>query len=282
MIPEAPRNPRLLVVGGTGRLGRLLRRAWSLERKGPEPVWQARGRGRGGDLIFDPLDPEAFRAAAARADAILNLAGSVSDDPALLAQHVTLAAAARNAARDAGVPVFQVSSAAVYGGGSALSEDVPLAPAGEYGAAKQRMEKALSGFPGVTCLRIGNVAGADALLGRAGESRVLDVFPDGLPARRSYIGPQALVAAVSRLTQLAVEGASLPAVINLALPGAVRMDALLAAAGVAWTARPAPACAISHVELDVSRALSLGLLDPRRADAGWIVADLGGLPPETP
>ena len=54
---------RVLVVGGTGRLGTLLRRAWLRSRQGGL-VWQRRS-GDGHGPRFDPLqDPDGFVAAA--------------------------------------------------------------------------------------------------------------------------------------------------------------------------------------------------------------------------
>lgn len=141
------------------------------------------------------------------------------------------------------------------------------------------MEAALAGRAGAIWLRIGNVAGADALLGRAAPEggRVLDILPDGHGPRRSFIGPQALAAALARLVRLAAAGADLPAVLNLSLAGALPMDALLAAAGETWVPRPAPASVIAHVELDVTRAVDLGLVPEAPARAAAVVADLRAL-----
>lgn len=208
------------------------------------------------------------------------LAGVLRGTAGELALNAELARAALHAAE--GRPVLLASSAAVYGvpapGALCREEDSPT-PAAAYGAAKADMEAAVAGAPGAIVLRIGNVAGADALLGRAApvEGRALDILPDGHAPRRSYIGPQALAAALARLARLAATGAALPRVINLALPGAVGMDALLDAAGESWQPRPAPVGAIPCVELDLRRAVELGLVPQGPATADEIVEDLRGL-----
>lgn len=290
----APTVPRLLVVGGTGRLGGLLRRAWMAPGgagalRALHPVWQARAEGQGGDILFDPLTaPAAFARAAGAADVVLNLAGVVSGTADQLADNRRLALAAAAAAAEAGVPLLQASSAAVYGAQAGpLSEDGPTQPAAPYGQAKLEAEEALEALapadrsPAIVLLRIGNVAGADALLGgpAPAEGRVLDIFPDGRAPRRSYIGPQALAEALARLVRLLAGGIAVPGRINLALPGAVGMDALLGAAGATWAPRPAPTGAIPEVTLDVARALALDLIPETPAQAAAIVADLATLPP---
>ncbi|AOZ70393.1 hypothetical protein LPB142_14530 [Rhodobacter xanthinilyticus] len=284
-----PPVPRLLILGGTGRLGGLLRRAWGGGAEaGIAPVWQTRGAapGAGDWLRVDPLaEPEALAAAARAADVILCLSGVTAGDAKALSLNVTLAEAAVAAAEAAGRPVFLASSAAVYGAGAppgpeGWAEGDALAPAAPYGAAKAAMEAACGGRPGIVILRIGNVAGADALLGRAAPEggRGLDIFADGIGPRRAYIGPQALARALARLTRLAAAGADLPAVINLALPGTVAMEALLTAAGAPYTARPAPPGAIAEVALDCARAVALGLVPEAPVRAPALIADLMSLP----
>ena len=277
------KNTRVLVIGGTGRLGRLVRKALGDGRSaGVNLIWQARAEGRGGDLVFDPLTaPDTYADAVRAVDVVLNLAGVVSGDAAALCENTTLALAAVRAAEAAGGrPVLIASSAAVYGPRPGpQAETAPCFPAGGYGAAKLAMERAVVGVPKLCCLRIGNVAGADALLGvphRPGE-RALDIFPDGTAPRRSYIGPTALAQAFVQLARLAAGGADLPALLNLALSGPVGMDALLRAAGEDWTSRPAPEGAIAEITLDVSRAIGLGVVPEDPAQASEIVADLAAL-----
>lgn len=276
-------NVQLLVLGGSGRLGRLLRAVWS--RPGvaaPETVWQARRPGEfaafgGPSTVFDPLqDPVALRDAVGAARAVLMLAGPTRGSPEDLAQHAALAGAVLAVAE--GRPVLLASSAAVYGvpgDGPCREEDV-LAPLSDYGRAKARMEEVALRVPGAHVLRIGNVAGADALLGARApaEGRRLHVFPAGHAPRRSYIGPQALACALARMVRLAAAGAPLPDVVNLSLPGVVGMEALLRAAGEIWQAEPAPKGVIETVELAVDRAIGLGLVADLPVTAAAVLADL--------
>lgn len=279
---------RVLVVGGTGRLGRLLRAAWAAEGQ-PGLVWQRRvgaGGVSGPGPCFDPLsEPDAFARAARGADAIVNLAGRVAPEGPALDLHTDLALAAVTAGGSAGVGhVFLASSAAVYGAAHHAGEESPLYPVSAYGRAKQEMEKAVlaSATPGrapaVTCLRIGNVAGADQLLGapRTAMPQPLHVLADGQGPTRSYIGPRALAATLAALFAARRAGHELPRVLNVALPGGVRMDALLDADGRAWRAVPAPKGVLPEVTLDTGQLEAVaGPLPEARADR--IVADLASL-----
>lgn len=273
---------KVLVVGGTGRLGTLLAQAWARAGQGGL-VWQARRPGAGGP-VFDPLTaPRDFAAAARGATAILCLAGRVGGDVAELADHAALGLAALGAAEAAGVRhVFLASSAAVYGAADGAREEDAPRPLSDYGRAKCAMEEAALAWaaarpsgPGVTCLRIANVAGADALLGLAeGDApQRLDIFADGTGPRRSYLGPAALASLLTCLFAHVRAGESLPVLLNVALDGAVAMEALLNAAGRSWMPRPAPATALPLVRLDIARLAALCGPLPT-ADAAAIVADL--------
>lgn len=278
-------RPRVLVLGGTGRVGGLLRKAWARSPEGAELglVWQARRADAVANLVFDPLgESEALRDAVAAADVVLNLAGCSTGDGETMAQHAALAVAVLRAA-EGRAPVLSASSAAVYGSRAAavgvLSEDAPTEPEGAYGRAKLAMEDRLRGMPGATVLRIGNVVGADALLGGLVPpgGRVLHFTPEGRALQRSYIGPRALARALARLLQHAAIGRALPHCLNLAQPGTVGMDAMLRAAGECWVPAPAPPGTIATVALDVSRAVGLGLVADKSASAVELVADLNGV-----
>lgn len=258
---------RVLVLGATGRLGGILRRCWGAEAA----QWQSR-RGAGPDwaepgwAIFDPLQDSGALARAARgATAILCLAGvtparaGAGGEGAIgdMSDNTALAEAAIRAGAVSGARVFLTSSAAVYGNQAGfLDEASPLLGQSAYGRAKADMESrgaalgAELGVP-VCALRIGNIAGADAILGGWKPGFRLDRFADGHSPRRSYIGPVTLARVLGAL----VVADELPAVLNIAAPGGVEMGALLDAAGLAWTAQPAPEAAIPEVVLSV-RALS--------------------------
>ncbi|MFP5510496.1 MAG: NAD-dependent epimerase/dehydratase family protein [Alphaproteobacteria bacterium] len=282
---------RVLVLGAGGRLGGMLRRHWGtgagagLVGADLAPLWQMRGAVEGPEVVrFDPLGRWP---ALGRVDVVICLAGVIAGDAAALRVNTDLAlAAVRQGARCGAGRVFLASTAAVYGrGGAGLAEDDPVVPVSRYGQAKRAMELAAlaagdeAGVP-VTVLRIGNVAGADALLGGLAQGRVgrgpvvLDRFADGQGPRRSYIGPGGFAAAMAGLARAAGAGCEVPACLNLALPGAVAMADLLQAAGVAFDWRAAPAGALPLVELDVGRLLRLVPLE--RARAGAIVAEWRG------
>jgi len=187
----------------------------------------------------------------------------------------TAAAEAALRLRAAGVagPVLLMSSAAVYGRLTAPLTEDRAAPAAAYGASKLAMEAAVAGLSGVSCLRLANVAGADALFGSMAKGPVtLDRFESGLGPRRSYIGPLTLARAL-----LALRGMDLPPVLNLAQPGALAMETVLAAAGADWRWTPAPEGALPEVVLDTARleaVLRLPEADPDRLvaeaeDGGW-------------
>jgi nucleoside-diphosphate-sugar epimerase len=242
----------------------MLRRHW----RAPaifQPLWQSRGAVTPGMVCFDPLCPPDDLALGS-VDLVLGLAGVVPGrgDPG---DNIALGVAAvRLGARFGARRVFVASSAAVYGvSPGPLREAGPLAPAQPYGQAKRAMEQETArlgmelSMP-VTALRIGNVAGADALLAQDGPARALDRFADGQGPRRSYIGPQALARILAALMMRACQPAPFPDCLNVALAGAVDMADLCAAAGFGVTWRPAPPEALDVVELDVARLASLVLV----------------------
>ncbi len=218
-------------------------------------------------LVFDLiLEPSKARIACQGKGAVICLAGVTNlraqTHAEVLSRNSDLALAAMRAAHAAGAGrVFVASSAAVYGAASGLlQESAALRPVSDYGIAKARMEDAALqeahrlGQP-VTMLRIGNVAGADAILGGWRPAMQIDQLPDGTTPQRSYIGPQTLAQVLHGLTR----HADVPEVLNIAAEGAVQMGALLDAAGLAWESRKAPKDVIADVTLDTT--LLGGLVD---------------------
>lgn len=220
----------LIVTGATGKLGRMLRPFFA------DAAWLSRG---------DPW-PEG------RGGTILNLAG-VTDPHGPLEDNVTTAARAIHEGARRGARVLLMSSAAVYGAGD-FSETDPCAPLNAYGAAKLRME----GLAGdATILRLGNVAGADALLGRAQGQVMLDPVGDGGPVR-SYIGPVTLARVIAAL----VAAESLPRILNIASPPPVTMAGLLDAAGIEWRFGPPREGVVARVGLATDRLAAICPLSP--------------------
>ncbi|MCG7630318.1 NAD-dependent epimerase/dehydratase family protein [Epibacterium sp. MM17-32] len=270
-----------LVLGATGRIGRVLRYRWGVEAA----LWQTRHRQPGAQWrLCDPLgQPDVLVSTAQAAGQILCLAGSVPGRGGDLADNTRLAEAAVRAGAAAGVRVVLVSSSAVYGAGQGpLTEETPLTPANPYGVAKAEMEAracALATELGVevAVLRIGNIAGFDAILGGWRPGFRLDRFTDGRTPRRSYIGVLTLADVIAAVLDVP----DLPGVLNIAQPGLIEMGALLQAAGRDFATVPAPPSAIPEVALDLSR-LS-GFLAPRMslpgADPARMVAEMALLEP---
>lgn len=274
-------------MGATGRIGAILRGVWPAG----QGVWQAR-RALPGAVICDPLaDPDALARAAQGCGAVLCLAGvtpgaveRTAKSAADFDANTALALAAVRAGAAAGVRVLLTSSAAVYGNRPGLlREDTPPAPVSDYGRAKVAMEREAARLGArlgvaVTSLRIGNIAGSDAILGGWRAGFALDVFADGTTPRRSYIGPLTLARVLAALA-----GAPrVPGVLNVAAPGAVAMGALLDAAGLDWTPRPAPEGAIPEVGLDTAALARLVPLDAGCALPETLVAEWHALTADTP
>lgn len=262
----------LIVTGSTGRLGRLLRLVWrDAPPAGLRPIWQVRRAPAPGELAWDILaDPPPHLP---RGAVILNLAGSTSRDPARLAEHAPIAARLAALAGAVSAALLHASSAAVYGPGTAPhDEDDPPAPPSDYGRAKRQAELALRGA--ATCLRIGNIAGADAILGSGPGHLTLDPVPgtDAGPVR-SYIGPLVLAQVLARVAELAAKGAALPPVLNIAQAPPVGMADLLRAAGRDWSFGPETPRVLPRVELATDRLQAL-LPGLRPATPGGLVAEL--------
>lgn len=265
---------RLVIAGATGRIGRLLARVWSdRPPKGITPVFTSR---RPGGPVLPELaacrwaEPDRFAALLAGADLVLDLAGPTRAPGAELHhQHLQLFEALVPLAP---CPVVTMSSSAVYGPGADLREDGPVAPLAAYGRAKLEVEAAVRKAPGAVALRLGNVAGADALLGGAALGRVirLDRFADGATPGRSYLGPVSLAHAIAALAPRAAAG-DLPPVLNLCGDRPVQMAELLEAAGLEWEPAPAPETAIREVGLSPAR-LSEFIPVPA-GDAATVVAE---------
>jgi nucleoside-diphosphate-sugar epimerase len=271
-----------MVTGATGRIGRALRFGWPFDAGTRlQPVWQARRALPG----FTEWDPAAARCPEAIASGvILGLAGGRKAEAA----NTDLALATLRAATEQGARhVFLMSSSAVYGvGEGALAENATPAPLAAYGAQKLEMEQAAQDFAqsagiGLTLLRLGNVAGFDALLGgaRPGRTIILDPVPGqrGGPLR-SYIGPLSLGRVLAALADLAAKGTALPPLLNIAAPEPVHMANLLDAAGLDWGYRPANPDVLARVVLDTTRLQALLSDLPISSNPADMVAEWRRLP----
>ncbi|WP_323037984.1 NAD(P)-dependent oxidoreductase [Pararhodobacter sp.] len=268
----------LIVVGANGRVGRLL-----------IPAFRALGAAVGltqrdsraltpdmAEVTWAPLDGPAPLAAfiAARGGppkAMLVLAGSTPGTGADMAVNIAVAQACTAAARAVGIGrILLASSSAIYGHGRATPwrETEAVAPASAYGHAKLEMERRCAG-PDVCALRIGNVAGADALLTNPRRPLVLDQFPDGNGPIRSYIGPQSLARV---LVTLAETPLTLPPVLNIGAPLPVDMADLARAAGIPFDWHPAPPGATARLTLDLGHLETLVTFQDRDSTAAAMIA----------
>lgn len=262
-------RPRLFVTGGQGRIGRILERVWTDSDGTPfEPIFL--GRDQWDILTGQPPDLD-------EKDAVLDLAGKTRGS---VAENSAIAARVADWASRAGAVHFLMSSASVYfGGPRPMYEDEQRAPVSDYGKSKAESEDAVRRInPKAIILRMGNVAGADALLGNlcAGIPARLDPvehYPDG-PVR-SYIGPITLAKCLARLVTFSLEGTEIPEILNIAQPDPVSMGSLLRAAGHPWSFGPSRSGVISKVELSVdqlSRLMEIPAATPTQLvdEAAWI------------
>jgi len=265
---------RILITGSGGRLGRLLYAARGLcGSPGLELVFQSRGPDR--DVQWRPEDPVDLLP---ECDALVALWGGTSgtdEDLALNARLVRLTcdvARARNASR-----VFHLSSAAVYGPGIRMSEEMPTRPLNAYGQAKLDMEavaRATSADLSQSVLRLANIVGADSLgPGLASDKDIyLDRFQDGRGPVRSYIGATDFLKVLCGLSM--VDAKYLPFVLNIAAPEPVAMDSLANAAGKTVVWRQAPDHAVQEVSLDPTRMCHLVPSVHPSAEAETLISDL--------
>ena len=250
----------VVILGAGGRLGRLLRPVFPAEAH-----WHSR-------TDVDIEDTDALCHALAQADAVICLAGVTAGPAQTMEANVTLAARVLDAAQSAGAGrVLLFSSAAVYGRAAGLlSEMTPAAPVHPYGTAKRKMETMAAQHPHpTTAIRLGNVAGADAILGGWAPGFSLDTLPDGTTPMRSYIGPKRLAHVLRDLCNTP----HLRAIINVAAPGVVAMGSLLDAAGLDWSPRPANQQTIAHVQMDITHLQEVTSFAPEDSTAQGIVSD---------
>lgn len=273
-----------LFVGASGRVGRMLLRYWRHQPPAGLHVL-AQSRDTTGAVMWSPLDgPEGLVDWVAQngpIDGMFAFAGVTPAAGADLSLNAALVTASLAAADAAGIGrVLVASSSAIYGAGdgTAMDESAALAPANDYGRAKIAAETACQPWRDkgltVSCLRIGNVVGADALLLNTRTATPekplrLDVFDDGRGPIRSYIAPGTM----ARVLETLALAQHLPAVLNLAAPQAVTMESLVAQTVAPWLGSPAPATAFQHITLDCSRLGGLFPFEPSDSDPKSMVAD---------
>jgi len=263
---------RTLIVGATGRVGTLLSRAWRLT--GRSPLFQHRGH-RAMTMLreinWSPLR-QPVPNISEKMSAMIILAGKVPGRGDM-ADNARLAEACLQAAEKIDIKrVLLASSSAVYGTniGVPFGENSPVCPINDYGKAKVAAEQVAEKWRArglkVTCLRIGNVAGADALLTNPASPVKIDQFSDGGAPVRSYIGPLSLARILSELLDL-----DLPDILNVAAPVPVSMSELASAAFGEWLWQPAPNSAQQHITLNCDLLASLVRFSPDESKASEMV-----------
>lgn len=260
---------QIVVLGSSGRLGRILRHGW---RDRTDVIWQHRRDGDG--VAWSPGDHWPGPSSARAIVALWGVVPGKGD----LADNTALALAAQDLGARLGADrVLHCSSAAVYAPGPDPQAETSARPQNPYGMAKLAMEQALADWvrargdgPAYCAMRIGNVAGADSAFGAIARHTpvTMDRFADGHGPRRSYLTHALFVHAVDAL--LSCPLGALPAVINLANPGVLDMADIVRAAGceMQWRDTGEPA---NCVALDLSRLALLADLDP--ADTATLAAD---------
>ncbi|MCE8509984.1 NAD(P)-dependent oxidoreductase [Ruegeria pomeroyi] len=268
--------PDVLVLGATGRIGRILQAGWSGGTPPESILWHGRTPARSdeknwvhGDLL---TQDEALLARLPNCRTILCLSGVIPgrEPPgSTLSDNTGLALSALRIGARTGARVLLASSASVYGNQPGpLPETATASPVSAYGRAKLDMEsdaRKLADTQGVQCclLRIGNIAGIDSVLAGWHPGFALDRFPDGRTPRRSYIGPRDLARVLYEL----IRQPDLPEVLNIAATTPIELGALLDAAGHVWHPRIPSADAIPEVWLDTTRLDRLLSCPPARNPA---------------
>lgn len=265
------------ILGANGKLGAILAKYAKADALG----WRTVARHGSADVNWSgAFDDLAFTDVFTAGGTLINMIGQTSseddelqDSNVRFVQDILTAAAKRNVAH-----VMLMSSAAVYGAeeeGAPICEDAVLRPSSPYGISKAAMEDVARQFAihhaglAITILRIGNVAGADALTGVARRSIVTDTvmplhrFADGRAAQRSYIGPRDLFDVVRKLATLHAPPDGALRIVNVAHPSPVTLDAVLRAykthvlPDLVWTDIAAPKNIPRNVTLDCNKLLAL-------------------------
>lgn len=262
----------VLLLGASGKLGRMVRTLWRSTRFSLLPVVRSNAAGERAIQWAPGAPPPAVGNVAA----VVALWGVTPGAGRDLSQNTELARAAigLGEALGAGV-VLHCSSAAVYRpSDKAIPERVSPDPVSSYGRAKLDMERAVekaghNASARQICLRIGNVAGADSLFGnlQRGKRIILDRFADGSGPARSYLAPGDLV----RVIQALISDPSAQGVYNVAAPRPTEMAAIAHAWGAETGWRTAPESGYPLMWLDTTRLSDIIRLDEESADAGILV-----------
>jgi len=279
----------ILILGGTGRLGAIVRRFLCPDVK---VIWQARRAEPGIDLVWSPedglasLQSQLARINVTRLRAVVALWGAVPGRAADLGLNTELAHVAADIALALQADrVLHCSSAAVYKPGPEPARESDVAvPLSAYGHAKLAMEAAVicryrqaPQSPQPCILRIGNVIGADALsdamrvAAHLGTPVTVDRFANGQGPARSFISGSDLARSLAALVRCALS--ALPEAVNLAAHRPTSMADLVQEAGLPLAWRPALAGAVPLVALDTTRLRGIIDLGADSGTAGHLLGN---------
>lgn len=261
------RLSRLLVVGATGRVGALVLPFWQAsslpillqhrKRETTLPVTQR--------ILWDPSVSNSvlknWIAQNETPNCMVIFSGVVPGSEQDLFLNSEIALSYIRAAEELSIPkVLLASTSAVYGNylDRPFSEQDETRPVTAYGKSKLEMERACISYQNskkmeITILRIGNVAGADALLTNviAQPQRKIFIHQDvnGSTPLRSYIGPETLAYVIAKLANF---DRKLPRILNIGAPSPVEMKSLADAASVTWCAKHPEDSASQIITLDTT------------------------------
>jgi nucleoside-diphosphate-sugar epimerase len=262
----------VFLLGGNGKLGRMMQRIWQPECFRVVPVSRT-GQGIADGLCWSPGDdvPDVPNVIA-----VVALWGVTPGTDGLLQDNVRLAEEAMTFGKRIGAKVvLHCSSGAVYRPClDPIPETTPPDPQSPYGQSKWDMEQAIKvgatpGSPRQVIMRIGNVAGGDSLFAnlRRGGKVTLDRFGDNVGASRSYIAPTDLARSIERL----IVTPDAEGVFNIAAPKPTAMADLALASDVAVEWRSAPPAAFPMMWLDTTRLNRLLTLGDDTSHGAYLV-----------
>lgn len=279
------KKPLWVLMGASGRIGRMLMRHWGLVPPDSLQIL-AQHRGVGPGLQWSPLDgPKPLIDLALEQGGIqglIVLSGITPSSKGDLSTNGAIVQAAVAAAHAAGIKRLLVaSSSAVYSTGNEMpqTEYAPTLPVNDYGRAKLFSEgvcdRAWEAGVDICSLRIGNVAGADALLlnaecATAAAPLQLDRFSDGRGPQRSYIGPSTLA---DVFETLACHSGPLPIRLNIAAPNPVSMESLVSEAHAPWHFVRPSSTAYQTITLDCSRLNDLHDFPANASDPAEMIVE---------
>ena len=241
---------KILVLGSSGRVGKLLR--LHLEKISDINVffhcrnYKSDGKTRHHNLITCDLSNEkevikTFAPPNMQFDVVIGLAGMVDKITDSLDYNLKVTRNSLHVCDLVKASRFLFfSSSAVYGPGIAMHEFDILKPTSPYGEAKIACEFLLKSHKRdieISCLRVANIAGADALMSKFVEpaSRhnivTLSIFPNGKGPARSYITPKSLTEV---LVSLIRKKSQLPFLLNVATIKRIEMRDCLLKLNSAW------------------------------------------------